>query len=104
MSNCGFAYGELGGQGLGFTCVYTHVHMGVCFNAGSDSMYRASLGVGGQEGLSWARGAALHRGLLLKRLGASGVCLSQTPLPVFVKVTDAASLASLRRIKSVNAT
>ena len=28
----------------------------------------------------------------------------QTPLPVFVKVTDAASLASLRRIKSVNAT
>lgn len=30
--------------------------------------------------------------------------VSETLLPVFVKVTDAASLASLRRIKSMNAT
>lgn len=80
--------------------------MCVCFPASSDSVCKASLDVGGHEGLflSWARGAAQDRRLLLERLGASGVCLSQTPLPVFVKVTDAVSLASLRRIKSANAT
>lgn len=61
--------------------MYVHacVHGYMCFNAGSDSVYRASLGLGGQERPSWTRGAAQHRGLVLKCLGASGVGLSQTP-------------------------
>lgn len=84
--------------------MYVHAcaHGYVCFNAGSDSVYRPSLGLGGQERPSWTRGAAQHRGLVLKGLGASGV--GPRPRRCVCESDRCCSLASLRRIKSVNAT
>lgn len=65
MSECGCAYGELGHQGLCFTCVYMRVH--VCgFDAGSDSVARASLSSGE------LRGAVLGMG----EQHSTGVCFS----------------------------
>lgn len=92
MSSC--ASGETKWQGLRPSCAYVRGHMYVrVLQCQSDLVHWPGLAVEEPRGAASVRGmggggqdgrASVSR--------ASGVCLSGTLLPVFVKVTDAASL------------
>ena len=84
----------------------THAHMQECFGCRSGLVPLSACDVGTVAGALSVLGVKGQHSTDAGFVRGCGQveCVSQTLWPAFVKVTDAASLASLRRIKSMNVT